>query len=261
MITLPDYLDTLQSRGRYAVTKTEIVSATGQLPRTADAALRRLKAKRGVASPRRGFYVIVPAEYREAGAPPPSWFVHDLMSFLDQPYYVGLLSAAELHGAAHQRPQELQVVTNRATRPVRAGRGRIRFVKKERVESTPVQLVNTGAGSVRVSTPEATALDLIRYARVSGYLDNVATVLRDLAERIDPRRLAEAAYPGENATAQRLGYLLERLGSGNKAERLAEAVASRHPSPVPLRPDIRERRGAIDPRWQVIINEEVEPDE
>ncbi|HEX8672958.1 MAG TPA: type IV toxin-antitoxin system AbiEi family antitoxin [Longimicrobium sp.] len=261
MDRLPDYLDALQSRGRYTVTKEEIVGATGQLPRTAEAALRRLKEKRRVASPRRGFYVIVPAEYREAGAPPPSWFVHDLMSFLEQPYYVGLLSAAELHGAAHQRPQELQVVTNRPTRPVQAGRGRIRFVKKERVLSTPVQLMNTGAGSIRVSTPEATALDLVRYARVSGYLDNVATVLRELAEGIDARLLAEAAYPGESATAQRLGYLLERLGSGDKAERLARAVASHRPSPVPLRPDIPERRGAIDSRWQVIINEEVEPDE
>lgn len=261
MITLPDYLDALHSRGRYTVTKAEIVSATGQLPRTAEAALRRLKAKHRVASPRRGFYVIVPAEYRQAGAPPATWFVHDFMSFLDQPYYVGLLSAAELHGAAHQRPQELQIVTDRATRPVRAGRGRIRFVKKERVLSTPVQLVNSGAGSIRVSTPEATALDLVRYARVSGYLDNVATVLRDLAERIDKDRLAEAAYPGENATAQRLGYLLEKLGFGEKASPLARAVASHRPSPVPLRPDIRQRRGAIDPRWQVIINEEVEPDE
>jgi len=260
MITLPDYLDALQSRGRYTVTKAEIVSATGQLPRTAEAALRRLKAKRRVASPRRGFYVVVPAEYREAGAPPPSWFIGDLMRFLGQPYYVGLLSAAELHGAAHQRPQELQVVTDRATRPVRVGRGRIRFVKKERVLTTPVQLANSGAGSIRVSTPEATALDLVRYARVSGYLDNVATVLRDLAERIDSDRLADAAYPGESATAQRLGYLLVKLGFGEKARRLAEAVASRRPSPVPLRPDSPERRGAIDPQWQVIINEEVEPD-
>lgn len=39
------------------------------------------------------------------------------MKFLGQPYYVGLLSAAALHGAAHHQPQEFQVVTNKQFRP------------------------------------------------------------------------------------------------------------------------------------------------
>ena len=36
-----------------------------------------------------------------------------------------------------------------------------------------------------MATPEATALDLLRYLRAAGHLGHVATVLGDLAERLD----------------------------------------------------------------------------
>jgi hypothetical protein len=58
----------------------------------AQTALRRLKQQGRVVSPRRGFYVVVPPEYRAAGSLPASWFIDDLMRYLDQPYYVGLLA-------------------------------------------------------------------------------------------------------------------------------------------------------------------------
>lgn len=48
-----------------------------------------------------------------------------------------------------------------------------------------------------VSTPEATALDLIGYQYHAGGLDQVATVLSELAERIDPEKLAAAAWEPE----------------------------------------------------------------
>jgi len=48
-------------------------------------------------------YVLVPLEYLHAGAPPPSWFIDDLMKAMERPYYVGLLSAAGIHGASHQQ--------------------------------------------------------------------------------------------------------------------------------------------------------------
>ena len=33
----------------------------------------------------------------EPGSPPASWFIDDLLEYLGQSYYVGLLSAAEIH--------------------------------------------------------------------------------------------------------------------------------------------------------------------
>ena len=37
--------------------------------------------------------------------------IDQLMSYLQKPYYVCMLSAAELLGAAHQRPQQFSVMT------------------------------------------------------------------------------------------------------------------------------------------------------
>ncbi|MBI3458622.1 MAG: type IV toxin-antitoxin system AbiEi family antitoxin [Candidatus Rokubacteria bacterium] len=222
-------------------------------------ALWRLSKTGRVVSPRRGFYVIVPPEYRAAGSVPPSWFIRDLMAYLDRPYYVGLLSAAALHGAGHQSPQEFQVITDRPLRSVRVGRARIRFVKKAHLAHTPTVDIKTPTGTIRVATPEATALDLVRYPEHAGFLGNVATVLTELAERLDPQALVRAAQADEElAHAQRLGYLLDRIGRGELAGPLAEWIASKAPRVAPLRRDRPMVRAPRDPRWRVAVNEEIE---
>ncbi len=82
---LSSFVEGLQASGRYTFRRTEAEAANSSSPVAVQASLRRLKQKGRVVSPRRGFYVIVPAEYRAAGAPPASWFIHDLMGYLDQP--------------------------------------------------------------------------------------------------------------------------------------------------------------------------------
>jgi predicted transcriptional regulator of viral defense system len=64
------FVDALQARGRYTFTLTEAIKTDERSAVAREAALRRLKRKGRIASPRRGFYVIVPVEYREAGCPP-----------------------------------------------------------------------------------------------------------------------------------------------------------------------------------------------
>jgi predicted transcriptional regulator of viral defense system len=201
----------------------------------------------------------VPLEYRSAGAPPPSWYIHDLMAFHEQAYYVGLLSAAALHGAAHHQPQEFQVVTDKALRPANAGRGRLHFFLKRRLSGTPVQEVKTPTGTMRVSTPEITALDLVRYTAGAGHLGNVATVLAELAEKLDPKRLVEvAAIDMELSVVQRLGYLLDLVGADATTAPLANWLASGPRHLVPLRSDLTTDGALKDARWQVLVNEVVE---
>lgn len=259
---LEGWVDTLQARGRYTFLREDAQEALGCSASALQASARRLAKKLRLSRPRRGFYVIVPLEYRSAGAPPPSWFVGDLMGHAGHPYYVGLLTAAALHGAAQQQPQEFQVVTDVPMRPAKAGRAVIRFFTKRCLERTPTQSVKTETGSMRVSTPEATALDLVRYVGQAGQLDNVATVLRDLSERLAPGRLVEAARADvELSCAQRLGFLLDRVAAGGRADELARFVRRREPRVVRLRPD-RPSHGAVkDARWGVLVNETVEPDE
>ncbi len=141
--TLPEYVDALQQSGRYSFTADEARDACGLSPVAFKHAARRLALQSRLAAPRRGFFVIVPLEYRSVGAPPPSWYIDALMSFHGRPYYVGVLSAAALYGAAHQQPQEFQVVTDKALRPTVAGKGRIRFLHKKRAaQSQTVRLKN-----------------------------------------------------------------------------------------------------------------------
>ena len=168
------------------------------------------------------------------------------------PYYVGVLTAAALHGAAPQAPQEFQVVTTSWQRPVVVGRERLPFLKKRTLARTPVMPVKTVTGSLRVSTPEATALDLLRYVAAAGYLSNVATVLRELAEACDAGRLVEAAQTAALPQAQRLGSLLDLVARSQLADPLARWLAERRPDWTRLDPGQPARRARRELRWHVL---------
>ncbi len=256
---LHHYVDRLQESGRYTFARDEALKALKISPVALKLAARRLSRQGRLVSPRRGFFVIVPLEYKLAGSPPPSWFIDQLMGFQNESYYVGLLSAAALHGAAHQQPQEFQVMTSQQMRPAVVGRSRIRFLVKKHIKRTQTLRFKTETGTMKVSTPESTALDLVRYPIHAGGLNNVATVLSDLAENIEPKRLAEAARRDDDLpSAQRLGFLLEHIGEEAKTEPLAEWLKISGPRTVYLRrggPALRARKSA---RWKIMINEDVE---
>lgn len=223
--------------------------------------IRRLRDDGEIATPMKSLHLIIPAEYRRVGCLPAEQFVDVLMKRLDQPYYVGLLSAAERHGAAHQRPQAFQVMTTRNHRPVECGRIRIEFVRRRDIERVPTVTLNVATGQVRYSTPEATALDLVGYPDRAGGLNNVATVLEEMAPAMGPEKLVLAAAISPLAWSQRLGYLLDHLGEANRTAPLADFVAVRAKSDALLR---RARKGAPSTRnakWKLLVNTDVNPDE
>lgn len=259
--TLAEFVDNLQAKGRYTFVRDEAINALNASSSALKMAVMRLAEKRRLSIPRRGFYVIVPTEYREAGAPPPSWFIDNLMKHLGRPYYVGLLSAASIYGAAHQAPQEFQVVTNVPQRPMSAGRARIRFVVKKNIEITAVNERKTETGMMWVSTPEATAVDLLRYTHAVGGLNNVATVLAELAESIDSEKIVGAARDeGKMCVVQRLGHLLNSVGAVKQAEALEEWISEVNPRNVPLKAGLPIRYQPVDSRFRVIVNYDVEAD-
>jgi hypothetical protein len=150
-------------------------------------------------------------------------------------------------------------VTDRQLRRTTAGRNRLRFFLKRDAARTPTEERRTETGTLRVSTPEATALDLVRYAENLGGLSAVAAVLSELSERLDPNRLAEAAGIGvELSVVQRAGYLLDRVGAKDKTGPLADWLAAQRPRRALLRAGPGPRRGPADERWCVLENEPVE---
>jgi predicted transcriptional regulator of viral defense system len=180
------------------------------------------------------------------------------MKHLGQPYYVALLSAAELHGAAYQRPQRLQVMVPKNRRPIECGEVRVQFVARHDLERTPVVEQNTPRGRLRMSSREATALEIVGYADRCGGLDNVASVLSELAESLDSGKLLEAAQLCPIVWSQRLGYLLELVGSDVLTSGLADYVRAEGATLAPLVRMRSMKRAPRAERWKLAINATVE---
>jgi predicted transcriptional regulator of viral defense system len=254
-------VDDWHSQGKYTFTREDVISALGGQWRTTELdALRRLVAARRIVRPHRGFYVVVPLEYRSAGTPPASMFIHDLMAYLGRPYYVGLLSAAELYGAAHHAVQQFQVVTDREMRSMRAGRLELRFIKYASAARVPIREHQTETGTMRVSTPEATAFDLLRFREHAGELNHIATVLEELAPAIDRNALEAQAHHEPTVFVRRLGYLLDQVGAHDIANSLVNLAVTQGAQPELLHPTLP-RKGAVrDPRWNLYINAIIEHD-
>jgi predicted transcriptional regulator of viral defense system len=253
-------LDNLAARGRYHFDAGEAQSALGISAPAAKVALSRMAKQKLIASPSRGFYVIVPPEYRSLESLPADQFIPALMNRLDLPYYAGILTAAEYYGAAHHRPQEFQVFLPKKRRPIACGVVRVRFMVRKRLPDVPVQSINTPRGTLILSTPEATALDLIGYQQQAGGLDHVATVLAELAERIEPEKLVAAATAAPIAWAQRLGYLLEYVNAADKVSALKAFVRSHAHESTPLSPGGAHKPVPRHEDWKLFINANVEPD-
>jgi predicted transcriptional regulator of viral defense system len=258
---LPSWVDARQAQGLYFFTREDALKAIAFSEAAFKQAAARLVRKGRIVRVHGGFFVIVPLEYATTGIIPPEWFIADLMEYIGQPFYVGLLSAAVLHGAAHQQPQQFQVVTTRPLREIRTNNQSIRFFVKTGFEQTSRTQVKVQTGYLPVSTPEATTLDLLRYARSIGGLDRVYTVFQELGEKVGPAKLVAAVKADGNLTyAQRAGWLLEKAGFEKAVEKLAGWLAKKHTIPVKLDPGQGKTGASRDDRWSILVNTEVEGD-
>jgi len=263
-ISLPDlsaWIDSRQSQGLYFFTREEALRGLQRSEAAFKQAAARLAKKKRIAPMHGGFFIIIPLEYAATGILPAEWFIADLMVYVKQPYYVGLLSAAALYGAAHQQPQQFHVVTTGPLREMRSNGLAITFFSKTKFADVPLTQVKVQTGHIPASTPEATALDLIRYTRRIGGLDRVLTVLQELGEVMKPEKLAEAAKTdGKIAYAQRLGFLLEKAGFSDLTHKLFQWVYKKNPLPARLEPSMPIRGCEKDERWKILVNIDVEGD-
>ena len=253
-----DIIADMAARGRYHFTSSELRSALGVSEAASRQALSRLAAKGEIASPARGFYVIVPPEYRRLGCLPADQFIPALMERRGIPYYVGLLSAAQYYGAAHHRPQEFQVVLERNRPAIACGSVKVVFVSRKDLAAVPVKRFNNPRGTIMVSSVEATAVDLVGYMRRAGGVDRVAGVLSELGDDIDPGRLVEASQTASILWAQRLGYLLEHVGSGDKAVLLKEHVGRHARNFTRLLPGADAQGAPRSKDWRLFANARIE---
>lgn len=255
--------DWLMARGRHFITTEDAAELLGVAPRDVRNSLRRPREARAMLAITKGGWIPVPPEHRSAGAPPPSHYIDALMNHLGHPYYVGFLSAAALHGAAHQAPMVFQVATPAVLRDRSIGRGRIRFIRRVDAGRRATLRKTVPTGRVTVSTPEVTVFDLVDSPRLGGGLSNIATVIGELIEDdlLDPEHLAQQAGHYPRTVTQRVGYMVETMGemidSPIDLESLAAQVA--HAEPTRLASH-REQTGRRDDRWSIVVNVDIEPD-
>ncbi len=258
---LEDFINKLRSVGRYSFSLAEIKKQFDTSDKAINQNLYRLKTKKQVAQIRKGFYAIITPEYSHQGMIPPALFIDDLMQSLKRRYYVGVLSAAALQGAAHQQPMEFFVITERpALRKINTKKLKINFYVKKDWADEDIVNKKTDAGNIKMSTPELTALDLLYYNNNIG-INNTATVLKELMAEIKPAELSKTAkrYP-QVAAIQKLGYLLDKeIGNEKLAETLNKVLKSKTIFPVALS-NKKNKNADMDEKWKVIKNVQIESD-
>ena len=228
--------------------------------------LYRLCSNKTIASVYRGFYVIIPVQYVLRGSVPATYYIDQLMAYLSKPYYVCMLSAAELLGAAHQRPQQFSVMTTFPKRRVISTRNVIiDWFYREELPEDALITKNTETGTIRISNPLLTAADLVQYQQHVGGLSRVATILEELAEQIDIKsQFASLASFVKKVTWQRLGYILEHVVEENElADELYDQIRNLPGSLMymPLSTSAENNTSERNCRWKININVQIEQDD
>lgn len=250
------FVDQCFESGRYGFSLSEVVRETGLSERSAKDQLRRLgRTVTRVARWQRFFLIKASASDAALGGPPYDRWLDDYFAWLGHPYYVALQSAAAIHGSQPQALQTIQIMTDVPRREVRVGRQRLRFFVKSSCAASLVQQAPKAFAPMKVSTPEMTVFDLVRYAPRIGGISRVAETILPMLNLLRPPALKSVLeVGGEISAVQRLGFLFEKLGHAKLAS-ATEGCLPQHRAWVPLAAGACCEAGAErDDRWRVVQN-------
>lgn len=228
--------------------------------------LNRLCSNKIIVNVYRGFYVIIPVHYVLRGSVPATYYIDQLMAYLGKPYYVCMLSAAELLGVAHQRPQQFSVMTTYPRRQLVTTRNvTTDWFYRDTFPEDALVIKNTETGTIRISNSLLTAADLVQSQQHVGGLSRVATILEELTEQIDIDSQLPTLIPFvKTVTWQRLGYLFENVIEDKEtADKLYEQLRASSARMVykPLSTSAEDNPSVRDSRWKININVEIETDD
>ena len=253
--------------GRPCFSRDEVAGAFPSLSASSiDSSLSRFRSNGLIQALHRGFYCVIPAHYAYVGKVPPAYYMDELMKWLGRPYYIALLSAAEMFGAAHQKPMVTQVMTELPCFSYSKKKNdSVDWQFRSRVPSQFVLRRNGENGQVAYSNAELTAVDLVRYSHSAGGFSSVATVLAELREATDFNGAGQGVFKtADLADVQRLGYIYDAiLGDGAQSETIHDELFSlcRDLKPVVLNPRLPSDGAEISRRWKVKVNQKIEVDE
>ena len=253
--------------GRPCFSRDEVAGAFPSLSASSiDSSLSRFRSNGLIQAVHRGFYCVIPAHYAYVGKVPSAYYMDELMKWLGRPYYIALLSAAEMFGAAHQKPMVTQVMTELPCFSYSKKKNdSVDWQFRSRVPSQFVLRRNGENGQIAYSSAELTAVDLVRYSHSAGGLSSVATVLAELREATHFNGAGQGVFKTVDlADVQRLGYIYDAiLGDGAQAETIHDELLTMHRDlkPVVLDPGLSSDGAEINRRWRVKVNQKIEVDE
>lgn len=233
-------------------------------------ALQRAEQDCLIAHAWQGFYLLLPPAYAKRRTLPPFLYIDALMRYLQKPYCVALLNAAETYGAAHQKPMKFAVLTTNPPPRSRQTHGtKLEFYAKREfnkgIPETFLKKIKVQTGYVSVSTPEITALSLVQYYRAAGGMQHVLTVLEELVESCRFENLPTVTLDYFPVTCiQRLGYILDEiLEQHMQAEHLMQYIqqqSTRRLQYTPLISKGNVGETACNSKWKIIINAQLHTD-
>lgn len=206
----------------------------------------------------KGKYVVISPDvvYQRKGyTADPIMILEQLMD--NEPYYVAYQSASYMHGIAHQLPFITNVAVTKQRRSLKIGNSIIKFVTIKKEVMFGFQEQKYLDSYVKVSDVEKTMLDCIDRHDLCGGIDEVTRSISEALPKISNEKLLGYLRKFRNhALAQRLGFILEKLGSaGFKVEpRIIESIESlksRHLYPLDFK---QPKRGKKVRKWNIIEN-------
>ncbi len=257
---LDKYLQKVRSKGRYSITLSELQEYSKLSDKAIQQTIFRAKKNEKIAQIRQGFYVIITPEYSNSGILPIYLYIDDLMLNLKRNYYLGLFSAAILHGAGHQQTMNTQLIIEPpALRTIKNQKLEIDFFTKEKWNKEDITIKKTDAGHVNVSSQELTAFDLIHYHKRIGGINRALPIIGELCEEIEPEKFYETAKRYKHKTdIQRLGFLIETIiNENNLANSLYKSLENMKMNKILLSSHGSEE-GAVDKKWNIVINTDID---
>ena len=228
--------------------------------------LSRLVAGRVIISVYRGFYVIVPPQYAVDLKVPAYFYIDQLMSYIGKPYYLSLLTAGVLWGAAHQRPQRTSVMTV----PPRARTSTSRnddllWTYRSYIPEEFLKRKNSETGTILYSNAELTSIDLVQFEHLIGGLSRAATVLSELVENTNFSNAATSGLFSLTTipTIQRLGFILDELEEIEQADVIHNQLIQYAPNYTYqfLSRRSPHKKDNCNKRWKIFVNTYIEPDD
>ncbi|MEH6765205.1 MAG: type IV toxin-antitoxin system AbiEi family antitoxin [Aequorivita antarctica] len=258
-----EYINRLLSVEQYSFSLEELLRESNKSKNAVWQELAYLIKKNQVINLRKGFYLILTPRYSSFGKLPITLYIDKLFNYLERGYYLGFYSAAKIYGASHQQSQRDYVMSGPPKLlDIQKSAIDIRFLTTSAWPQKNILSKKSDAGSYNISSPALTLVDLVHYQNKLGGLNRMLSTIEEMLEVVNQNDMEDLlGWYGNKATLQRLGFLIEELNPESfLADIIFQYLQKQKIHPILLRPNTKEKPGAVDKKWKVDLNLQLEND-